>query len=84
MCFFGLRTISAEQASQLSGMAQSIGYVLAAAGPFLMGALFDYTASWTIPILIFICAVLLLTACGLGAGKDQLLSCEPKLAQSAS
>ena len=73
MCFFGLRTINAQQASQLSGMAQSIGYILAAIGPFLMGAIFDATASWTIPILIFIIALLLLTACGLGAGKDQQL-----------
>ena len=73
MCFFGLRTISAEQASQLSGMAQSIGYILAAIGPFLMGAIFDATASWTVPILIFILALLLLTVCGLGAGKDQQL-----------
>ena len=73
MCFFGLRTINAQQASQLSGMAQSIGYILAAVGPFLMGAIFDHTASWTFPIMIFIAALVLLTACGLGAGKDQQL-----------
>lgn len=73
MCFFGLRTISAQQASQLSGMAQSIGYILAATGPFMMGAIFDRTASWTIPLVLFIAALLFLTACGLGAGKDQQL-----------
>ncbi|VFS43336.1 cyanate transporter [Enterobacter cancerogenus] len=37
LTFIGLRASSAHQAAALSGMAQSIGYLLAASGPPLMG-----------------------------------------------
>ncbi len=37
LTFIGLRASSAHQAAALSGMAQSIGYLLAACGPPLMG-----------------------------------------------
>lgn len=37
MMFFGLRTETAHQAPELSGMAQSFGYLLAAIGPMLFG-----------------------------------------------
>lgn len=37
LTFIGLRASSAHQAAALSGMAQSVGYLLAACGPPLMG-----------------------------------------------
>ena len=54
MIFFSLRTDNAGQAAELSGMAQSVGYLLAAMGPMLFGYLHDLTDSWTIPLLILI------------------------------
>lgn len=71
MMFFSLRTENAHQAAELSGMAQSVGYLLAAIGPTLFGYLHDITNSWTIPLLILVAASVLLFIFGLGAAKDQ-------------
>ncbi|WP_068613296.1 CynX/NimT family MFS transporter [Paenibacillus tuaregi] len=73
MMFFGLRTRSAHQAAELSGMAQSFGYLLAAAGPTLFGYLHDATQSWTIPLLILVGASVLLLIVGLGASRDRYI-----------
>jgi CP family cyanate transporter-like MFS transporter len=43
-------------ATRLSGMAQSIGYLLAASGPVVVGWLRDSTGSWT-PALVLVAAV---------------------------
>ena len=71
MMFFSLRTKNAGQAAELSGMAQSVGYLLAAIGPMFFGYLHDITNSWTIPLLILVGASILLFIVGLGAAKNQ-------------
>ena len=48
LLFMVLRSTSTSQTSQVSGMAQSVGYILAAVGPVAIGALHDVTGSWTI------------------------------------
>lgn len=70
MMFFSLRTNTADEAARLSGMAQSIGYLLAAFGPMFFGYLHDTTDNWTIPLIILvgIASICLLT--GLGASRD--------------
>ena len=76
LVLFALRTTDAEEAAALSGMAQSVGYLLAAAGPFLFGVLHDLTQSWSLPLaLLFAVAVALLFA-GLGAGRDACVTPE--------
>ncbi|WP_172195022.1 CynX/NimT family MFS transporter [Saccharibacillus qingshengii] len=69
MMFFSLRTTSASEAADLSGMAQSVGYLLAGCGPLLYGALHDATGGWQTPyyVMFGIVAVYLLT--GLAAGR---------------
>src|SRR5699024_1179296 len=47
MLFFTLRTKDGFQAAELSGMAQSFGYLLAAFCPVLVGGLQDITVSST-------------------------------------
>jgi len=71
LMFFGLRTKNAHQAAELSGMAQSVGYLLAAIGPTLFGYLHDVTHSWTIPLLILVSISVFLLIFGLGAARDQ-------------
>src|SRR5690606_15313982 len=39
---------------RLSGMAQTAGYLLAAAGPFLIGALHEASGSWSAPLLVLL------------------------------
>ena len=73
MMFFGLRTQSAHQAAELSGMAQSIGYLLAAIGPALIGYLHDATHGWSVPLLMLVGASALLGMVGLGAARNQFV-----------
>lgn len=70
IAFISLRSPNAVKASELSGMSQSAGYLLAAVGPSLMGAIFDVTKSWSLPIIIFIALIAVLAAFGLKAGKN--------------
>jgi CP family cyanate transporter-like MFS transporter len=70
LTLFALRTSDAREAAALSGMAQSVGYLLAASGPILFGVLHDLTRSWSLPLAaLFAVAVGVLFA-GLGAGRD--------------
>ncbi|MNU08571.1 putative transporter YycB [compost metagenome] len=52
-------------------MAQSVGYLLAAAGPALFGLLHDATHSWNGPLALLAAASLLLFVAGMGAGRDK-------------
>jgi len=71
MMFLGLRTRTSRQAAELSGMAQSVGYLLAAAGPALFGYLHDATGSWNAPLIILVAASILLGVVGLGAARNR-------------
>jgi len=70
MMFFSLRTRTPHEAANLSGMAQSFGYALAATGPVLFGILHDFTSSWKIPMLIIIISSIVILISGMKAGKD--------------
>jgi CP family cyanate transporter-like MFS transporter len=57
LAFFALRAADAKQAAALSGMAQSVGYGIAALGPVLFGALHDWTHGWIAALwMLVICA----------------------------
>jgi CP family cyanate transporter-like MFS transporter len=73
MMFFSLRTRTTQEASELSGMAQSAGYLLAAMGPALFGLLHDAAGSWNVPLALLVLASVLLFAAGMGAGRDKFV-----------
>ena len=73
LSLFGLRTHDHQQAAALSGMAQSVGYALAAAGPVLLGALHDATGSWTAPLWVLLAVLVVQAAAGVPAGRARLL-----------
>ncbi|WP_251977693.1 CynX/NimT family MFS transporter [Salinicola avicenniae] len=52
-----MRTRAPQHAAMLSGMSQSLGYLLAACGPLLFGALHGLSGSWQ-PSLIFLLVLL--------------------------
>src|SRR5690625_6617977 len=54
MMLFSLRTKNSEQAAEISGMAQSFGYLLAAIGPTLFGAIHDITDGWQWPLMMLL------------------------------
>lgn len=70
LTLFVLRAPDAGRSAELSGMAQSFGYLLAATGPPLFGLLYDLSGSWAVPLLALLAAAALLAASGLGAGRN--------------
>lgn len=48
----GLRARTAEGTATLSSVTQSVGYLIAALGPFSIGLLHDATDGWTWPLLL--------------------------------
>ncbi|WP_338469659.1 hypothetical protein R4Z10_12640 [Niallia sp. XMNu-256] len=74
LTLFGLRTTSESQAAVLSGMAQSVGYLLAALGPLTLGILYDQLHNWTLPFVILITFSILMTIVGVAAGHDKVVS----------
>lgn len=71
LTFIGLRASSAHQAAALSGMAQSVGYLLAACGPPLMGRIHDSQGSWQIPLLAVAALAVVMAVFGLYAGRNK-------------
>jgi CP family cyanate transporter-like MFS transporter len=51
LSFMALRAQGARHAAALSAMAQSAGYLIAAAGPFMFGALHALTGGWTLSLI---------------------------------
>ncbi|ORT57713.1 MFS transporter [Streptomyces sp. CB03238] len=68
-----LRSGDAVTASRLSGMAQTVGYLLAAAGPLAAGAVHEATGGWTVPIALVLCVCVAALAVGLLAARDRKL-----------
>ncbi|GIO24506.1 MFS transporter [Oceanobacillus sp. J11TS1] len=71
LTFIGLRSRDAEQATELSGMAQSVGYLLAAVGPFAIGSIYDLTSTWTVPLLVLMTVGVFIIFFGYHVGKDR-------------
>ncbi|MEU7111729.1 MFS transporter [Streptomyces sp. NPDC046182] len=66
-----LRAGDAVTASRLSGMAQTVGYLLAAAGPLVAGAVHQATGSWTVPIVLVLGVCVTALVVGLLAAGDR-------------
>jgi MFS transporter, CP family, cyanate transporter len=70
LTFFALRSPDPGHAAALSGMAQSVGYLLAAGGPFLFGVLRDVTGAWKVPLALLLTITICLLIAGIGAARD--------------
>ncbi|WP_323960432.1 MFS transporter [Arthrobacter sp. JZ12] len=73
LSLFSLRTGNHEQAASLSGMAQSVGYGIAAVGPVVFGALRDLTGSWTFPLSAAAALMLALCATAVLSARNRLI-----------
>jgi len=60
LALFSLRTASAENAANVSGFVQTVGYSVAAISPLALGALHELTGSWA-PSLIVLLGIVALT-----------------------
>jgi len=73
LTLFVLRAADSRRAGELSGMGQAIGYSLAAAGTFFVGALEDWSGGWDLPLAVLLALTFALVAAGLGAGRDRFV-----------
>lgn len=64
-----LRSETAATAAALSTMMQSIGYLIAATGPLLVGAIFQWSGSWSAGLAFMLVIVALQGISAAGAGR---------------
>ncbi|MCY1379827.1 putative transporter YycB [compost metagenome] len=64
-----LRSPDSHIAAHLSGMAQGVGYMVAAFGPLLAGLLHGWTGSFRASAWLFVGLGVVLVMAGLGAGR---------------
>jgi CP family cyanate transporter-like MFS transporter len=73
MVMLSLKTKDAQQAIALSGMAQSVGYSLAAVGPTLCGVIFDLAGTWSPVLGLFLAITFGMVTTGILAAKKEKL-----------
>lgn len=79
MVMFNLKTKTPSQAAAMSGMAQSIGYIMAAIAPVIFGKIYDFTGNWSQTMIMMIVLVVLTLFFGSKAGKEGYVIDEVKL-----
>lgn len=73
LSLFSLRSSSPQQAAALSGMAQSVGYGMAAVAPAVFGALYDAGGRWEPPLLLMAGLMVALCVSALQVGRDRVI-----------
>ncbi|BBA97583.1 putative transmembrane transport protein [Actinacidiphila reveromycinica] len=73
LTFQSQRATGPGEVAALAGMAQSVGYLVAAAGPLLLGILHDATGGWTASLLLLVALNAAMAGFGYGAGRDRLV-----------
>lgn len=69
LLFIVLRSKDTSTTTELSGFAQSAGYLVAGTGPIIFGKIFDLSGTWTYPLLLLLLISLVKLYSGLGAGR---------------
>lgn len=72
MYYFGVRTEDPDDASKLSSISQTFGYLMAALGPACLGLLVDLSGSWFASLIIMLLLALLLIICGWKSGTGSI------------
>jgi CP family cyanate transporter-like MFS transporter len=68
-----LRSATPLVAARLGGVAQCLGYLLAAAGPLLLGGLHDLSGGWAVPVGVLVVVLAPMTWLGWGAARDAVV-----------
>ena len=66
-----IRARSPESSRDLSGVVQSVGYLVSAPGPVLVGVLRDVSGGWAAPMVALGVAAVLMALSAIGAGRDR-------------
>jgi CP family cyanate transporter-like MFS transporter len=73
LTFLALRTGTARQTAALSGMAQCVGYLLAATGPIIAGVLHRVSGGWAAFLAIGTILCIAVSILGLLAGRSRVI-----------
>jgi MFS transporter, CP family, cyanate transporter len=68
-----LRSPDPKRAAELSGMAQAVGYSIAALGPLAVGTLHDWSGDWDLPLAALLLVTVPLLGAGIAAGRDRMV-----------
>ncbi|MDX2642273.1 MFS transporter [Streptomyces sp. PA03-1a] len=71
LTMIGLRGRNSATVVRLSAFAQSAGYLLSIPVPFLVGALYEHTGGWRVPLVLMAALMVAQLAAGLLAGRDR-------------
>ncbi|MFF4601538.1 CynX/NimT family MFS transporter [Streptomyces sp. NPDC001339] len=71
LLFIVQRAPDIRHTAQLSSMAQCFGYILAATGPSVLGAVRDASGSWTVPLAVLLALLVPQIAAGWGAARPR-------------
>ncbi|MER6201783.1 MFS transporter [Streptomyces sp. NPDC001586] len=72
----GLRAKSPAGVVRLSAFAQSTGYLISIPGPLLIGALYQHSGGWDLPLALMACLLVPQIALGVLAGRDRTIEDE--------
>ncbi|EJJ6354960.1 CynX/NimT family MFS transporter [Staphylococcus pseudintermedius] len=73
MTFFSIRANTSDGSVALSGFGQSIGYIVAASGPFVIGTIHDIANGWRIPLILVMMMACGFLFVGLISSKDRYI-----------
>ncbi|WP_245644628.1 MFS transporter [Nocardioides jensenii] len=76
LTMIGLRSRTPAGTAALSGFTQSAGYLLAAVGPFTVGAIYDATGGWTWPLAFLLALTVPQLLVGLYAARARFIEDE--------
>jgi CP family cyanate transporter-like MFS transporter len=80
LTLIGLRARTPAGTAALSGFTQSVGYLIAAVGPFGIGVIHDATGGWSVPLWVLLALCVPQYAVGLVASRPAYV--EDQLAQT--
>ena len=85
LTMLALRTRTPESTAALSAFGQSLGYLMAGAGPLLVGVLRETTGGWAGPYIMMLLVLVAQLLAGLYAGRERYLEDErPRRATGAT
>src|SRR3954447_2041898 len=79
-----LRSPTPLTAARLGGVAQCLGYLLAAGGPPVLGALHDATDGWAWPLALLLVLLVPMVWAGWGAARDAVLATDERTPEPAT
>lgn len=82
--FFSMRASSAQQATELSGMGQFIGYIMGGLGPLVCGYLRDVTHAWTAALVTLMVFTAGIIGLGFFAGRNRVIAVPEEVRKTAA